>query len=241
MIFHGDSLQFLETCGSYTAMIADPPDSIGLKYDGFVDKIHDYYGWIDKLITGALAKCDIFWLTYNHIHDFEISALARKHKRPKKKIIWHYEFGQYKDDGFTNCHRPFIVFGDNLNYDGIRVASARMALGDKRASGPKVPGDVWDFPRVCGTTNERRSWHPTQLPEALIHRILVLSCMRTERGKTEVIGDCCDLFMGSGTTGIVAKRLGIECDGVDISEVYANKVARFLGKDCARVQGVDRG
>lgn len=233
MIFHGDALDHLDNCASYTCMIADIPDNIGLKYDGFVDKIPNYYGWVDNLITKALAKSDIFWLTYNHIHDWEISALVRKYKRPKRKIIWHYTFGQYQDSAFTNCYRPIIVFGDGLNYDGIRIPSSRMALGDTRAAGPKVPGDVWEFPRVVGNAAERRSWHPTQLPELLVTRMVILGAMRTEQGKTTPIGDCCDLFVGSGTSAIVCKALGVPFEGVDISYKYCEKVARILGKDCA--------
>src|SRR5579872_4627516 len=60
--------------------------------------------------------------------------------------------------------------------DAIRIPSARMDQGDKRAAGPRVPGDVWDFPRVVGNAKERQPWHPTQHPVALYDRVIKYSC-----------------------------------------------------------------
>jgi len=59
--------------------------------------------------------------------------------------------------------------------------------------------DVWDMPAV--QMNEKRfGYHPTQKPECLLERIIVCSSK---------LGDIVmDPFMGSGTTGAVAHRLG---------------------------------
>ena len=50
------------------------------------------------------------------------------------------------------------------------VTSGQLPIvnGELIATG-KVPDDVWDeYPRVCGTFNERNGLHPCQMPEALI-------------------------------------------------------------------------
>jgi len=58
----------------------------------------------------------------------------------------------------------------------IRVPSWRMLNGDKRAAPDgKVPGNVWDFPRVTGNSKQRRAFHPTQLNEGLVERAILLS------------------------------------------------------------------
>jgi site-specific DNA-methyltransferase (adenine-specific) len=62
-----------------------------------------------------------------------------------------------------------------------------------------VPLDVWDFPRVVGNAKERRAWHPTQHPEALVERAIKLS---TREGDTVL-----DLFSGTGTAIRVCKRI----------------------------------
>jgi modification methylase len=55
--------------------------------------------------------------------------------------------------------------------------------------------------------------HPTQKPEALLHRV-ILSC--TQPGEVVL-----DPFLGSGTTAAVAKRLGRRFIGIEREERYA--------------------
>src|SRR3712207_9038520 len=59
--------------------------------------------------------------------------------------------------------------------------------------------------------------HPTQKPEALLHRVL-LAC--TAPGDVVL-----DPFLGTGTTAAVAKRLGRRFVGLERDETYANAAA----------------
>jgi site-specific DNA-methyltransferase (adenine-specific) len=73
--------------------------------------------------------------------------------------------------------------------------------------------DTWYVSRLCGTFRERMQWHPCQLPEALLERIVKLSSNE---------GDLVfDPFTGSGTTLAVAHRLGRRWVGCELSEDYA--------------------
>lgn len=54
--------------------------------------------------------------------------------------------------------------------------------------------------------------HPTEKPEVLIERILLLG---SKPGDTIL-----DPFMGSGTTGSVAKKMGRHFIGIEISDEY---------------------
>ncbi len=96
-----------------------------------------------------------------------------------------------------------------------------MLLGDARAAGPRVPDDVWDFPRVTGNSAERCPWHPTQHPLALMERIILLS---TKPGDLVL-----DYFMGTGTTLRSCMKLGRSCATADISLNYCNKVVEETG------------
>ncbi|MDD4891857.1 MAG: site-specific DNA-methyltransferase, partial [Phycisphaerae bacterium] len=123
-----------------------------------------------------------------------------------------------------------------FNADAIRVASDRQMLyNDKRANTKgKVPDDVWTLcrhcarvnslagndastdqwlmSRVCGTFKERVQWHPCQMPEEVLERIVLASSNP---------GDLVfDPFSGSGTTLSVANRLGRHWLGTDISPDY---------------------
>lgn len=56
--------------------------------------------------------------------------------------------------------------------------------------------------------------HPTEKPEELLDRIILLG---SKEGDTIL-----DPFMGSGTTGVVAKRLGRHFIGIEIDDEYFN-------------------
>ncbi|MBN2296203.1 MAG: site-specific DNA-methyltransferase, partial [Pirellulales bacterium] len=81
----------------------------------------------------------------------------------------------------------------------------------------RVPDDVWtEFPRVCGTFGEREGWHPCQMPETLLARIIRV-CSNP--------GDLVlDPFAGSGTTLVVAKKLSRDFFGTDISKAYVKNI-----------------
>ncbi|MEM6393212.1 MAG: site-specific DNA-methyltransferase [Planctomycetota bacterium] len=76
-------------------------------------------------------------------------------------------------------------------------------------------GDTWTMSRLCGTFKERVGWHPCQLPEAMLERVVKLSSNT---------GDLVfDPFVGSGTTLAVAARLGRRYLGCELSSEYAGK------------------
>ncbi len=80
--------------------------------------------------------------------------------------------------------------------------------------------DTWYFPRVCGTFKQRARWHGCQMPEQLLGRI-VRACSNA--------GDLVlDPFTGSGTTLVVAKKLGRRWIGFELSPNYLAKVQARL-------------
>ncbi len=76
--------------------------------------------------------------------------------------------------------------------------------------------DTWFFSRVAGTFNERQGFHGCQMPEQLLGRII-----RGCSNKGDIV---LDPFAGSGTTLAVAKKLGRNFVGFELSEDYAKKV-----------------
>lgn len=98
-----------------------------------------------------------------------------------------------------------------------------MLQGDKRASGPRVPGDVFEFSRVVGNSKQRRPWHPTQLNEGLVERCIL---MTTNEGDHVL-----DPFGGTGTTARVCQRLNRSCTLVEISPTYCEHIRKDLNID----------
>jgi site-specific DNA-methyltransferase (adenine-specific) len=144
-------------------------------------------------------------------------------------IIWHYTFGQQTKDKFARSHTHIFYFVKDkkkftFNDWAIRTPSDRQLIyNDKRANSVgKNPDDVWNYSRVCGTFNERQGWHPCQMPELLLARIIAASSNE---------GDCVlDPFIGSGTTAAVAAKYGRNFFGTDISKTYVNNAIERIAK-----------
>lgn len=83
--------------------------------------------------------------------------------------------------------------------------------GDARYFRPDE--DTWYISRLAGTFGERLAWHPCQLPEAMLERIIKLSS-----NESQIVFDP---FVGSGTTLAVAARLKRRWLGCELSEEYA--------------------
>ena len=62
--------------------------------------------------------------------------------------------------------------------------------------------------------------HPTEKPESLLRRIILIG---SKEGDTVL-----DPFMGSGTTGAVAKQLGRNFIGIEIDQSYFDMATRRI-------------
>ena len=145
-------------------------------------------------------------------------------------IIWHYTFGQQMKNKFARAHTHIFYFVNDknnftFNDKAVRIPSDRQLLyNDKRANpAGKMPDDVWNtYSRVCGTFRERTGWHPCQMPENLLKRIISASSNP---------GDfVLDPFCGSGTTPAAALQLSSRYASIEISQEYVNKANKRLEK-----------
>lgn len=224
-LHHAEALEFVGKCDDqYDLIFMDPPDNIGLDYGPEINDskpLAEYYGWLRQLILESTALTDIIWISYYWKHDLEVKSIVRNIIRgtswDARTFIWNFNFGQYRETDCTNCYRPILRLAFNQmkwNFEGIRVESERMRMGDARAQGPKVFGDVWEFPRVQGNSKERRPWMPTQHPEALLERIVKMS------NASRIL----ELFTGSGTMIRVCKKLKIDLDTVELNSEYCKSL-----------------
>ncbi len=80
--------------------------------------------------------------------------------------------------------------------------------------------DTWYLSRLCGTFGERQGWHPCQLPESLLERVIKLSSH-----EDDIVFDP---FVGSGTTLAVAARLKRRWFGCELSKDYAARATERI-------------
>ena len=217
-------------------IFADPPFNIGYKYDKYKDKVKkdNYIGWTREWMLACkkvLKPAGSFYIAIGDEYAANVKIIADEIGLYMRNwLIWHYTFGQQTKDKFARSHTHIFYFVNDskkftFNDWAMRVPSDRQLLyNDKRANpAGKMPNDVWDdFSRVCGTFKERQGWHPCQMPENLLKRIIIASSNR---------GDCVlDPFSGSGTTAAAAGQLGRTYVGIEISEEYAENATRRLAE-----------
>jgi len=232
-VIQGDCLKVLPTLPRATMIWADPPDNIGMKYEEYDDKRDriEYAFWLQDVSWAGTSHSDIFWLSYNAKWQVSVmKALIDQEWRTRqyRQFIWHFTFGQNRQTDFVSSYRPIlrIIQTNAIVYpDTVRVPSARQVkYNDKRANPKgKLPDDVWEYPRVCGTFKERKKWHSCQHPKDLLRRIVKFS---TKPGDLVI-----DMFAGSGNMIEVCQELSRDCIGIDISEFYCKKIAEETGAE----------
>lgn len=89
----------------------------------------------------------------------------------------------------------------------------------REINGGKQMKDVWTG-ALTKPSEKRFGKHPTQKPEYLLERIILSS---TQQGDFIL-----DPFVGSGTTGVVAKRLGRKFIGIDKEREYLDLAIKRL-------------
>ncbi len=238
--------------GSIDLVFADPPFNIGYQYDVYRDELHDeaYLDWCEAWLAEVVRvlKADgTFWLAIGDEYAAELKVLMQQRHRLvcRSWVVWYYTFGVHCQRKFTRSHvHLFHMVKDpkrfTFNADAIRVPSARQLVYADRRAHPagRIPDDTWIlrpqdipqafqpdentwyFPRVAGTFKERAGWHGCQMPEQLLGRIIRVS---SDRGNIVL-----DPFAGSGSTLVVAKKLGRHFIGFEISEQYVANIRRRL-------------
>ena len=211
----------------FDLVFMDPPDNEKRKYENYNDDLEEkmyklrLFQWIKH--ASEICNGPVF-LSFAMKWTHTVECILAVTRVPLiQRLYWRYTFGQANKTRYTPSVRPIYWLNKDTIYpENIKVPSARQEkYGDKRAAtGGRLPDNVWDFSRICGTFKERRKFHPTQHPEALLERIIL--------GHSKPGDSILDPFLGSGTTAIVSKRLERNCTGIDMSQFYIDKIEGIL-------------
>ena len=151
-------------------------------------------------------------------------------------VIWRKTnpMPNFRGRRFTNAHETMIWASRDAGAKGYTFNYEALKAGNEDV---QVRSD-WTFPLCTGGERlkgeDGRKSHPTQKPEALLHRIIV--------GTTNPGDVILDPFFGTGTTGAVAKLLGRHFIGLerdaDYIDVATRRIAnvRTLGAEDIEVQ-----
>lgn len=235
-IYQGDVIEVLQNKikdNSIDLIFVDPPYNIGKDFNGLMDKWKndkDYLNWCYQWIALCLKKLkdngSFYVMTSTQFIPF-FDIYLREKTNILSRIIWSYDSSGVQAKNFFGSMYEPIMFcvKDKKNYtfnsNKIQVEAktgAKRKLIDYRKTPPqpyntkKVPGNVWEFPRVRYRMKEYEN-HPTQKPIALLERIIKAS---SNEGDTVL-----DPFSGTFTTSYVAKSLNRKSIGIEINEDYS--------------------
>jgi modification methylase len=130
-------------------------------------------------------------------------------------VIWRKTnpMPNFRGRRFTNAHETMIwaSMGPKarytFNYEAMKALNEDLQMRSD-----------WLFPICSGGERLKqdcgRKTHPTQKPEALLHRVILAA---SQEGDVVL-----DPFLGSGTTAVAAKRLGRRFIGIERQQAYAD-------------------
>lgn len=215
-------------------------ESKGTKYkDNLSEK--DYHSMLEKVFTECkrvISDTGSIWINIKSkykdgivIPPFWIQKYFQD-MYLKNLIIWNFDWGGSTNKRFAPRYEFIFWFvKDKNNYtfnlDDIKIPALNYRP-DRYKSQLKNPTDVWRISMVSGNFEERTS-HPAQYPEELIERIILSG---TNKGDIVL-----DPFMGSGTTAVVAKKLGRHYVGYEIVTEYC-EIAKKRIKKIEEIQDV---
>ena len=239
-IINGESLEVLKKIPSKTfdLVFADPPYNMQIgeklkrpdnsKVCGVNDKWDQFLNFkhYDEFSKEWLKECkrilkdngsmwvigtyhNIFRLGY-HIQNLNYWIL--------NDVIWRKNnpMPNFKGTRFTNAHETLIWASKSkkskytFNYQSLKCLNDDLQMRSD-----------WTLPICNGKERLKKNGkkiHSTQKPEALLHRIILAT---TNKGDL-----ICDPFIGTGTSAVVAKKLGRKYFGIEKDKKYfgaANK------------------
>jgi site-specific DNA-methyltransferase (adenine-specific) len=202
--------------------------------------------WGSALVR-VLKPTGTFWLAIGDEFAAELKLVFQRELglTCRSWVVWYYTFGVNCTKKFSRSHAHLFYFvkdAKRFTFDdeAVRVPSARqLVYGDTRAHprgrlpddtwvlrpqdlphGFSAGEDTWYFPRVAGTFKERAGFHGCQMPEQLLGRII-----RCCSNPGDVV---LDPFAGSGSTLLVAKKLGRRWIGFDLSAEYVKQATERI-------------
>ncbi len=242
-VYLGDCVEGMSLLpdGVVSLVFADPPYNLGKNFGNNRMRRSDraYGEWSDQWIREAvrLLKPDgSIYVCSDWRYSGMIQATLGKHVIVKNRITWQREKGRGSQRNWKNNMEDiwFAVKSEDYVFNVEEVKIKKQVLAPYREDGqPKdwfekngeryrytYPANIWSDTVVPFWSMPENTPHPTQKPEMIVERVLAAS---SNPGDVVL-----DPFMGSGTTAVVATRLGRPFIGFEINEEYVRLCAKRM-------------
>ncbi len=201
-------------------------DAVDDDWDKFAD-LGTYDRFTEAWLTAArrvLKDDGTIWVIGSYHNIFRVGAkLQDLGFWVLNDVVWRKTnpMPNFRGRRFTNAHETMIWCAKSKDSQNTFNYEAMKTLNDDL----QMRSD-WLIPICSGSErikgDDGRKGHPTQKPEALLHRVIVAA---TRPGDVVL-----DPFFGSGTTGAVAKRLGRRWIGIERDAGYIRLARARIAK-----------
>lgn len=242
---------------SVDLLIADPPYNLTKSFNGKIfskkkDSEYEIYTrrWLEA-IKPLLKENASLYVCCDWRTSLIIGRVLDEMFCLKNRITWQREKGRGAKSNWKNGLEDiwFATCADDYIFNLDSVKERKKVIAPYRESGkPKdwieskegnyrdtCPSNFWGDITIPFWSMSENTAHPTQKPEKLIAKLLLAS---SNEGQIVL-----DPFAGSGTTSVVAKKLGRHFIGVEIEERYCAWCEERLERATSnpKIQGYEDG
>lgn len=216
-------------------MFADPPYNLTKSFNDRKFRktsLDEYAEWLDSWLARTvriLKPTASIYICGDWRCSAAIQRIGEKYFIPQNRVTWEREKGRGAKSNWKNCSEDIWFFTVSENYyfnvDAVMLKRQVIAPYTDRNGHPKDwtetengrfrvthPSNLWTDLTVPYWSMPENTDHPTQKPEKLLAKIILASSRENDL--------VFDPFNGSGTTTVVAKKLGRHYLGIEIDETY---------------------
>lgn len=256
----GDCLEMVQHLPNHFVdlLILDPPYNLTKEFDGFKFSrraVDEYTDWLNQIIlaltpllksTASIYICGDWWSSAS------IFMVATNHFIVRNRITWEREKGRGAKTNWKNASEDiwFCTVSNQytFNLEAVKLRRRVIAPYRTRDGVPKDwqatdqgnfrdthPSNLWTDITIPFWSMPENTAHPTQKSEKLIAKLILASS-----NPGDVVFDP---FVGSGTSSVVAKKLGRKYLGIDRNEEYCLLTERRLelAETSQSIQGLADG
>lgn len=243
---------------SVDLLFLDPPYNLNKKFGGKLfskQSVDDYTDWLGELLDAflpLLKPTATVYICGDWHTSASIFAAASPRLKIRNRITWEREKGRGAKENWKNSSEDiwFCTIGDKYTFNVDAVKTRRQVLAPYRNKdgSPKdwaqtkdgdfrdtYPSNLWTDITIPFWSMPENTDHPTQKSEKLMAKLILASS-----NPNDLI---LDPFLGSGSTSVVAKKLGRHYIGIEQIEDYALFAEKRLSTTAkgAAIQGYSKG
>ena len=239
-------------------LFLDPPYNLNKNFNGrkFSRRsVDDYTAWLDTVICTLkplLKETASIYICGDWLSSASIFTVASSHFMVRNRITWEREKGRGSKSNWKNSSEDiwFCTMSENYTFNVEAVKLRRRVIAPYRNldGTPKDwestkegdfrdthPSNIWTDITIPFWSMPENTDHPTQKSEKLIAKLVLAS---TNPGDFVL-----DPFLGSGTTSVIAKKLGRKYLGIELDDEYTLLAEKRLeiAESEAEIQGFSNG